>query len=51
MLSRFGYGVPPHLDVPLDAVITAFQRHFRPSCVDGVADAECAGVLARLLAR
>ena len=51
LLSRFGYGVPPHLDVPLDAVITAFQRHFRPSCVDGVADAECAGVLARLLAR
>lgn len=50
-LSRFGYGVPPHLDVPLDAVITAFQRHFRPSCVDGVADAECAGVLAQLLAR
>jgi N-acetylmuramoyl-L-alanine amidase len=49
-LFRFGYGVPPQVSVPLDAVITAFQRHFRPSCIDGVADAECAGVLARLLA-
>jgi N-acetylmuramoyl-L-alanine amidase len=50
-LSRFGYGVPPQVDVPLDAVVTAFQRHFRPSCIDGVADGECAAILAALLAR
>ena len=51
MLSRFGYGVPPQVDVPLAAVITAFQRHFRPSCIDGVADAESLAVLAALLSR
>ncbi len=50
-LSRFGYGVPPQVDGPLEAVIAAFQRHFRPSCIDGVADAECAAILAALLAR
>ncbi len=50
-LSRFGYGVPPQVDVPLDAVVTAFQRHFRPSCIDGVADGECAAILEGLLAR
>ena len=49
-LARFGYGVPPAVDVPLEAVITAFQRHFRPSCVDGVADAECAAILDALTA-
>ena len=47
-LSRFGYGVPPQVDTPLKAVMTAFQRHFRPSCIDGVADAECAAILANL---
>jgi N-acetylmuramoyl-L-alanine amidase len=49
-LARFGYGVPPEVDVRLEHVITAFQRHFRPSCVDGIADAECAELLASLLA-
>ena len=49
-LSRFGYGVPPHADVPLEKVIAAFQRHFRPSCIDGIADAECAALLESLLA-
>jgi N-acetylmuramoyl-L-alanine amidase len=49
-LARFGYGVPPEVDVPLEAVIAAFQRHFRPSCIDGVADGECAVLLASLLA-
>ncbi len=49
-LSRFGYGVPPDVDVPLEAVIAAFQRHFRPSCIDGVADGECAAILESLLA-
>ena len=49
-LARFGYGVPPEVDVPLEYVITAFQRHFRPTCIDGMADAECAELLASLLA-
>src|SRR5690348_17808572 len=30
-LSRFGYGLTPETDVPLETVITAFQRHFRPT--------------------
>ncbi|MDE2501260.1 MAG: N-acetylmuramoyl-L-alanine amidase [Alphaproteobacteria bacterium] len=46
-LVRFGYGVSP--DVPLEAVVTAFQRHFRPSCIDGIADGECAVLLESLL--
>ncbi len=45
-LSRFGYDP----DAPQDKVITAFQRHFRPTKCDGVWDAECAGLLAGLLA-
>lgn len=49
-LSRFGYGVAPDVDVPVKDVITAFQRHFRPSCVDGVADAESQALLGALLA-
>jgi N-acetylmuramoyl-L-alanine amidase len=50
-LARFGYGVPPEVDVPLESVIAAFQRHFRPACIDGMADAECAELLASLLAQ
>jgi N-acetylmuramoyl-L-alanine amidase len=49
-LARFGYGVPPAVDVPLESVIAAFQRHFRPSCIDGVVDGECATILESLLA-
>jgi len=49
-LARFGYGVPPDVDVPLEAVIAAFQRHFRPSCIDGASDDECAAILEGLLA-
>jgi N-acetylmuramoyl-L-alanine amidase len=48
-LARFGYGLPPHTDVPLEAVITAFQRHFRPSQVNGRWDDECGRALAALL--
>ncbi|MDR3525990.1 MAG: N-acetylmuramoyl-L-alanine amidase [Rhizomicrobium sp.] len=48
-LAKFGYGVPPAVDTPLEAVITAFQRHFRPSTIDGVADDECAAILAALI--
>ncbi|MDE2134331.1 MAG: N-acetylmuramoyl-L-alanine amidase [Alphaproteobacteria bacterium] len=49
-LARFGYGVPPAADIPLETVVAAFQRHFRPSRIDGVADAECGAILADLLA-
>ena len=48
-LSRYGYGTPPNVDVPLEKVITAFQRHFRPAKLDGVWDEECAALLAALL--
>ena len=44
-LTRYGYDP----NAPLDKVITAFQRHFRPRKLDGKWDAECAGLLASLL--
>jgi N-acetylmuramoyl-L-alanine amidase len=46
-LGRYGYDS----SVPQDKVITAFQRHFRPSKLDGKWDAECAGLLASLLSK
>jgi N-acetylmuramoyl-L-alanine amidase len=49
-LSRYGYGIPPTVDVPLEAVIAAFQRHFRPSRIDGVWDVECGCLLGGLQA-
>jgi len=49
-LARYGYGLPPHTDVPLATVVTAFQRHFRPSDVNGRWDDECNAVLGALLA-
>ncbi|MEJ0028699.1 MAG: N-acetylmuramoyl-L-alanine amidase [Rhizomicrobium sp.] len=48
-LAKFGYGIPPHTDVPLGAVVTAFQRRFRPAEIDGRWDDECAATLAELL--
>jgi N-acetylmuramoyl-L-alanine amidase len=45
LLTRYGYDP----DAPLDAVITAFQRHFRPQKLDGKWDGECAGILSGLL--
>jgi N-acetylmuramoyl-L-alanine amidase len=49
-LAAYGYGLPPDVDVPLKAVVAAFQRHFRPARVDGRWDAECDGLLNALLA-
>jgi N-acetylmuramoyl-L-alanine amidase len=46
-LGRYGYDS----SAPQDKVITAFQRHFRPSKLDGKWDAECAGLLASLLSK
>jgi N-acetylmuramoyl-L-alanine amidase len=48
-LARFGYGLPPDVDVPLAKVITAFQRHYRPENLDGVWDDECGRILGGLL--
>jgi len=48
-LKAFGYGLKPDMDVPAEMVITAFQRHFRPAKLDGIADDECARILAALL--
>lgn len=48
-LRRYGYGAPPEVDWPIEDTIRAFQRHFRPSCIDGMADAECAALLEELL--
>ena len=46
-LARIGYAVPRHgrLDAATRCVLRAFQRHWRPEQVDGVADH---GTLARL---
>ena len=51
-LARYGYGVPRHggLDDETRAVITAFQRHFRPAKVSGEPDAETVARLNALLA-
>ncbi|HEY2069637.1 MAG TPA: N-acetylmuramoyl-L-alanine amidase [Rhizomicrobium sp.] len=48
-LKRFGYGLPPDADVPREAVIRAFQRHFRPAGLSGEWDAECAAILGGLM--
>ena len=52
MLSLYGYGVPIHgsFDDETHAVVTAFQRHFRPERVDGVADASTITTLRDLIA-
>ena len=44
MLAEYGYDTSDPA-----AALTAFQRHFRPKRVDGVADAESAALLAGLL--
>ena len=51
MLARIGYGVRPQVDVALETVITAFQRRFRVSRIDGQWDAECARIAASLVSQ
>lgn len=50
-LADFGYGVPVtgNFDEATRDVVTAFQRHFRPAKVDGVADRSTLRTLHRLL--
>ena len=51
-LGRYGYGIEagPDYDDLTAAVVTAFQRHFRPALVDGRADPWTLATLDRLLA-
>jgi len=51
-LSRYGYAVETHgrYDATTEAVVRAFQRHFRPARVDGIADRSTVESLDRLLA-
>ncbi len=50
-LEAFGYGLNVNgmYDGVTQAVVTAFQRHFRPQKVDGLADAETQSLLGTLL--
>ena len=51
-LAKYGYGVPisGKYDAPTMEVVTAFQRHFRPARVDGIADRSTLTTLQSLLA-
>ena len=46
LLAHYGYDP----DAALEKTVSAFQRHFRPSRVDGMADAETRKVLSGLIA-
>ncbi len=46
-LQRFGY--LPAIEVTTADIVAAFQRHFRPARVDGMADAETRTLLADIL--
>src|SRR6476620_11476611 len=50
--ARYGYNIPTHgkYDGPTMEVVAAFQRHFRPARVDGVADHSTMTTLHALLA-
>lgn len=50
MLAHYGYGLPLTgvFDGRTEAVVTAFQRHFRPARVDGIADRSTLVTLKRL---
>lgn len=50
-LAAYGYGIEPNggYDAATTAVISAFQQHFRPKRVDGVADRATCETLTRLL--
>jgi len=52
MLSRAGYGIEAtgRFDRATEIVVAAFQRHFRPAQVDGIADPATVATLRRLLA-
>jgi N-acetylmuramoyl-L-alanine amidase len=51
-LRRYGYGIEMNgrYDAQTAAVVTAFQRHFRPARVDGIADRSTIETLQALIA-
>jgi N-acetylmuramoyl-L-alanine amidase len=51
-LAKYGYGIPSlgQFDQPMHDVVVAFQRHFRPARIDGIANASTLETLRRLLA-
>ena len=53
VLAEYGYGVTPsgHYDAETHEIVAAFQRHFRPARVDGVADVSTMRTLESLLAQ
>jgi N-acetylmuramoyl-L-alanine amidase len=50
-LRQYGYGLHPTgvYDAFTQAVVRAFQRHFRPARVDGIADSSTLMTLENLL--
>ena len=52
-LADYGYGVAVNgsYDTMTEHVVTAFQRHFRPARVDGIADVSTVRTLEKLIAR
>jgi N-acetylmuramoyl-L-alanine amidase len=52
LLAGYGYGLPVSgvFDETMEAVVAAFQRHFRPARVDGVADESTLATLRNLIA-
>lgn len=52
MLAMYGYGIgiEPLFDEEMENVVAAFQRHFRPERVDGVADSSTILTLRNLIA-
>ena len=52
LLAKYGYGIPSlgQFDKPMHDVLVAFQRHFRPARIDGIADESTMDTLRQLLA-
>jgi N-acetylmuramoyl-L-alanine amidase len=50
-LTRLGYDLPPSgkFDADTTMVVRAFQRHWRPETVDGIADGDTRARLIALL--
>lgn len=45
LLRTYGYQLPDDSEATLKLALAAFQRHFRPSKVDGLIDDECVAIL------
>ena len=52
-LADYGYGIAPsgQYDTAFQELVMAFQRHFRPVRVDGIADVSTVATLKKLLAK